>query len=172
MLATSLTSLVLLLAHLSGSSAKHVGFGSSHDNLLLHRALRRSVEASPSAAAPQVSASAGAKTVVIDDNWDGDVDLSGPPPPGLVESESDLQADEEWCESTKVKRTLKRIHRLIDDVLVLLVGFWYHCHLYIWHRHGRAMCARVSPRLAYNKSKRRVAQTLHRYECRRYRSSP
>jgi hypothetical protein len=102
MLATSLSSLLLLLAHLSGSSAKHISFGSNHDNLLLHRALRRSVDGSPSGTAAALAAPSSAGTpstpsqasdVQTNYDWDGVIDLSSPPPANLTESAADQEKD-------------------------------------------------------------------------------
>jgi hypothetical protein len=104
MLAASLTSLLLLLSHVAGSSAKHVDFGSKYqDHLLPHRAVRRSVAASPSsdAAAAAPSSMEGAD-VTTNDDWNGAIDLSGPPPANLTESVTDLQADEQWCKDKDV----------------------------------------------------------------------
>jgi hypothetical protein len=110
MLATSLSSLLLLLAHLSGSSAKHISFGSNHDNLLLHRALRRSVDGSPSGTAAALAAPSSAGTpstpsqasdVQTNYDWDGVIDLSSPPPANLTESAADQEKDTTWCSDTK-----------------------------------------------------------------------
>jgi hypothetical protein len=114
MLSTSLTSLLLLLAHLSGSSAKFVQFGNANGHLLAARALRRSVDTAPSSNASGTSTSAGGNLVVpagaadakTNDDWNGIIDLSAPPPSDLTESLSDIQADEEWCKKQKVRCSL------------------------------------------------------------------
>jgi hypothetical protein len=117
MLAASLTSLVLLLSHLSGSSAKYVDFGSgTHARLLAHRPLRRQVASSPAAPdnasdttaaaasgdSTPAAASAASDDVQTNDGWDGSIDLSAPPPSDLTESDADKADDEGFCSVTKV----------------------------------------------------------------------
>jgi hypothetical protein len=106
MLATSLTSLLLLVSHLSGSSAKYVEFGSGH-HLLAHAALRRRLDSTStgdaSDAAPAAGANINATDVQTNYDWNGVINLSDQPPPDLVESASDLEDDKKWCAKAKVR---------------------------------------------------------------------